>query len=144
MTASFHEIPTIDLAQASRPETAPGVLRDLRYALTDVGFLYVSNHGVSAAVIADLVQALPVLFALPDAAKQEVALENSPHFLGYSRVGSETTAGQADQREQFEFATELAATWREGLPLCERLRGPNQVRLPVLIAGNRSFLCFFC
>ncbi|KAM0324624.1 hypothetical protein ACHAQA_008013 [Verticillium albo-atrum] len=49
----------------------------------------------------------------------------TPHFLGYSAAGSETTAGAADNREQFEFATELAATWAKGLPLAERLRGPN-------------------
>jgi hypothetical protein len=37
------------------------------------------------------------------------------------------TAGVEDKREQFEFATELPDSWREGHPLCERLKGPNQV-----------------
>lgn len=41
--------------------------------------------------------------------------------------GTETTAGRADRREQFEFTTELDATWEEGMPLSERLRGPNSV-----------------
>ncbi|KAI1855614.1 hypothetical protein JX265_006017 [Neoarthrinium moseri] len=58
--------------------------------------------------------------------KQAIALENSPHFLGYSGTGSESTGGQSDQREQVEFATELDAIWQEGMPLYERLRGPNQ------------------
>ncbi|KAI1505260.1 hypothetical protein F5X99DRAFT_430525 [Biscogniauxia marginata] len=123
---SFDEIPTIDLSLANDASTLPRLLDSLRYALTEVGFLYVANHGVRAAAIDDLASALPGLFALDDAAKCAVALENSPHFLGYSGLGSETTAGRADRREQFEFATELPATWREGLPLCERLRGPNQ------------------
>ncbi|KAI1433166.1 2OG-Fe(II) oxygenase superfamily protein [Xylaria sp. CBS 124048] len=126
MTTSFETIPTIDLSQANDPSTLPNLLQDLRHALVDVGFLYISNHHVPAAVISDLVSALPPLFQLDDAAKRAVALENSPHFLGYSGVGSENTGGAVDLREQFEFATELTATWREGEPLYERLRGPNQ------------------
>ncbi|KAI0449959.1 2OG-Fe(II) oxygenase superfamily protein [Xylaria acuta] len=126
MAASFESIPTIDLSLANDLDRLPQFLKDLRHALVDVGFLYVSNHRVSSAVIDDLVSALPDLFSLEEGAKRAVALENSPHFLGYSGVGSENTGGRIDLREQFEFATELTATWREGLPLYERLRGPNQ------------------
>ncbi|KAF2964664.1 hypothetical protein GQX73_g8899 [Xylaria multiplex] len=126
MTTSFASIPTIDLSLATDPSTLPGVLHSLHHALVDIGFLYVSNHGVPAGVISDLVGALPALFALDAETKRSIALENSPHFLGYSGVGSENTGGAADLREQFEFATELPATWRQGMPLYERLRGPNQ------------------
>ncbi|TGJ87496.1 hypothetical protein E0Z10_g1322 [Xylaria hypoxylon] len=126
MTTSFDAIPTIDLSLANHPETLPQLLEDLRHAIVGVGFLYISNHGVPSPVISDLVSALPELFSLSEETKREVALENSPHFLGYSGVGSENTGGAVDLREQFEFATELAATWREGSPLYEHLRGPNQ------------------
>ncbi|KAI0970133.1 putative hyoscyamine 6-dioxygenase [Xylaria arbuscula] len=126
MTTSFESIPTIDLSLANDPDTLPNLLKDLRHALIDVGFLYVSNHGVPRSVISDLVKALPELFGLDEQAKRAVALENSPHFLGYSGFGSEHTGGAVDLREQFEFATELTAIWRAGLPLYERLRGPNQ------------------
>ncbi|KAI8946814.1 2OG-Fe(II) oxygenase superfamily protein [Xylaria longipes] len=126
MTASFEAIPTIDLSMADDPDGLARLLKDLRHVLIDVGFLYVSNHRVPSAVVDDLVSALPELFNLEEEAKRAVALENSPHFLGYSGVGSENTGGSIDLREQFEFATELTATWREGLPLYERLRGPNQ------------------
>ncbi|KAI1426414.1 putative hyoscyamine 6-dioxygenase [Xylaria sp. FL1777] len=123
---SFESIPTIDLSLANHPDTLPHLLKNLRHALIDVGFLYISNHGVPPPVISDLVSALPGLFSLDEATKRAVALENSPHFLGYSGVGSENTGGAVDLREQFEFATELTATWREGLPPYEHLRGPNQ------------------
>ncbi|KAI1146371.1 2OG-Fe(II) oxygenase superfamily protein [Nemania diffusa] len=126
MTTSFDTIPTIDLSLANHPTTLPQLLKDLRHALIDIGFLYVSNHGVPPPIISALVSALPGLFSLDEATKRAVALENSPHFLGYSGVGGETTGGAVDVREQFEFATELAATWREGLPLYKHLRGPNQ------------------
>ncbi|KAI0841203.1 Clavaminate synthase-like protein [Hypoxylon sp. FL0890] len=126
MATSFSEIPVIDLSLADDESTKSSLLSSLRSALTEVGFLYVSNHGVSAAVVEGLVNALPTLFDLDDEVKKSVALENSPHFLGYSGVGSENTGGKADRREQFEFATELTHSWHPGIPLYERLRGPNQ------------------
>ncbi|GJC96014.1 2OG-Fe(II) oxygenase [Colletotrichum higginsianum] len=126
MAPGFTEIPQIDLSLADDPASEAALLDQLRHALVHVGFLYVVNHGVPAETVADVVRALPRLFALPPAAKDEIALRNSPHFLGYSGDGSETTAGRRDRREQVEFATELADGWSAGLPLRERLRGPNQ------------------
>lgn len=123
----FTSIPVIDLSLAQDASTLPVLLDGLRHAVTEVGFLYVSNHGVPGTAISSLARSLPKLFALPDTAKETVALENSPHFLGYSGPGTESTAGKSDYREQFEFATELEANTEEQAPLYERLRGPNQV-----------------
>lgn len=129
-TQSFTSIPLIDLSLSSDASTEPHLLAQLRDALINVGFLYIQNHGVDPQVIADMRDvALPQLFGLSDMKKEEVALGKSPHFLGYSGDGAETTAGKRDRREQFEFATELESTWEEGVPLSERLRGPNPVRL---------------
>lgn len=128
MSCDFTVIPTIDLAMVKSPATRNKVLQELKHALLDVGFLYISNHGVPRDVIDGLVDALPKLFALPDEDKTRIALDNSPHFLGYSAIGTERTAGNVDQRQQFEFATELEDSWIEGQPLAERLKGPNQVR----------------
>lgn len=129
-------IPTIDLSRAENPTTRPGALQELRHALLEVGFLYLSNHGIEESTIQDLVDILPTLFGLPDRVKESVALVQSPHFLGYSRFGAETTAKVQDQREQFEFANELVDRYggdgasRGGgtgaLPLYVRLHGPNQ------------------
>ncbi|KAL1878421.1 hypothetical protein Plec18167_004493 [Paecilomyces lecythidis] len=126
ISPSFTEIPIIDLSLADSPRTRPDLLRQLYHALTSVGFLYITNHGVPEPVISNLVQVLPTLFSLPDDIKEQIALHNSPHFLGYSSVGAETTAGKKDHREQVEYATELPDRWVQGLPLYERLKGPNQ------------------
>lgn len=126
-TSDFTTIPVIDLAKAQSSDAKDELLSELRHAITHIGFLYVSNHGINSAVIQDLKDALPQLFSLSEEEKTEVALVNSPHFLGYSAAGAEKTAGKTDQREQFEFATELRNDWVEGKPLHERLKGPNQV-----------------
>lgn len=122
-TNSFTSIPRIDLSVSDEPS----LLANLRHALINVGFLYVENHGVPSSVVSEMQKALPILFALNPDSKAEVALSNSPHFLGYSAEGSETTGGQVDKREQFEFANDLTSIWQPGRPLSERLRGPNPV-----------------
>ncbi|KAF4949415.1 hypothetical protein FGADI_8928 [Fusarium gaditjirri] len=116
----FTQIPIIDIASPT-PET----LSNLRTALTEIGFLYISNHSVPTSTITSLINIIPDLFALSPEAKQEIALENSPHFLGYSAAGTETTAGKTDLREQVELATELERA-PDGAPLYDGLRGPNQ------------------
>ncbi len=54
-------------------------------------------------MIKDLTQqlhdSLPGLFALPDEKKEAVSMLNSPSFLGYTKLGAETTAGAQDLRE---------------------------------------------
>ncbi|KAK5044572.1 hypothetical protein LTR84_010696 [Exophiala bonariae] len=128
-------IPTIDLSLAADATTRPDVVQKLRHALLEVGFLYLTNHSVEESTIQDLIDILPTLFALPDRVKESVALVQSPHFLGYSRFGAETTAKVQDEREQFEFANELLDRYGDGsgaggmtrkLPLYVRLQGPNQ------------------
>jgi isopenicillin N synthase-like dioxygenase len=132
MSSNFQSIPIIDLSLANSPATRSGLLQQLHQALIEVGLLYVSNHEVPQNVVSDLKEVLPRLFNLDLEHKEKVALYNSPHFLGYSRIGSETTAGVQDQREQFEFATELPYTWSEDKPRYERLKGPNQVCMLVI------------
>ncbi|KIW18270.1 hypothetical protein PV08_02558 [Exophiala spinifera] len=121
-------IPTIDLSKAQNSLTRAEVLEELRHALLEVGFLYLANYSPVYSTIDDLVRILPPLFGLPQDVKESVALVNSPHFLGYSKFGSETTAKAQDHREQFELANELEDKYGRDntLPLYSRLQGPNQ------------------
>ncbi|EXJ91535.1 hypothetical protein A1O3_00083 [Capronia epimyces CBS 606.96] len=121
-------VPTIDLRKAEEPSSRGQSQEDIRHALIDVGFLYLSNHGIDEAIIQDLVNILPDLFALPENVKESVALVQSPHFLGYSKFGAEITARVQDQREQFELANDLPdkRSLNPALPLYTRLQGPNQ------------------
>lgn len=133
-------IPTVDLSKAEDVSTRHELLEDVRHALLDVGFLYLSNHGIRESVIQDLVSILPSLFALPDEVKESAALVNSPHFLGYSKFGSEITARVQDQREQIELANELVDKYAQAprLPLYTRLQGPNQWLGPDSLPGFRE------
>ncbi|KAK5093932.1 hypothetical protein LTR70_004458 [Exophiala xenobiotica] len=103
--SSFNTIPMLDFHDLTTEKQR--FLTQLREAIADVGFRLRQEYQFSGS-------------------PPQIELENSPHFVGYSAVGSETTAGAADQREQFEFVSSQDVLWKPGLPLYLRLTGPNQ------------------
>jgi isopenicillin N synthase-like dioxygenase len=133
-------IPILDLSLADSAEQRPRLLKQLHEALFDVGFLYIKNHGVPESTISNLTELLPSLFNISNESKRRLSKINSPHFLGYNGFAEETTLGQKDLREQFDFATELPVIrdnkdapnasqegkGRNFSSLYWMLRGPNQ------------------
>ncbi|KAK4624687.1 2-oxoglutarate-dependent dioxygenase [Fulvia fulva] len=113
MTDTESNIPVVDLSWASDPVKKQALLKQLRAALFDVGFLYIINHGVAKSTTDQLASLLPHLFALRHTKKAAWSKTNSPHFLGYSGFAEETTLGRQDLREQFDFATELPVVYNE-------------------------------
>ena len=84
-----------------------------------------------------MISFIPRLFALPQDEKDRIAMRNSPHFLGYSRLGTELTKGATDQREQFDFASPHKNTWVTGSPNFLRLWGDAQAGLYTLLELGR-------
>ncbi|UQS17673.1 isopenicillin N synthase family oxygenase [Pseudomonas sp. HS6] len=127
-TSDITALPTLDLSQLDgTPQQRQTFLDDLRHAARDVGFFYLTGHGIDAGLLQQVQDHARQFFALPDSEKTAVGMVNSPHFRGYNRAASEITRGQPDQREQFDLGAE-----REVLPLTPdsplwaRLQGPNQ------------------
>ncbi|KAF8169080.1 hypothetical protein BJ912DRAFT_187178 [Pholiota molesta] len=139
-SADFSSVPILDYSLIDSLSTRPEFLSQLRHALVNVGFLYLSNHPVSQPDIDSLVGYIPKLFALPHEAKDAIKMANSEHFLGYSRLGAELTKGAVDQREQFDFATRHVSRWKEGDPDHYRLWGPPQWPDEKLIPGFRDVM----
>jgi len=102
-------------------------LSQLSQAARDIGFFYLINHGVDAALQQQVQQVAQQFFALDEAEKAQVAMANSPHFRGYNRPGSEITRSQPDLREQFDIGAEREALMLDASsPVWLRLQGPNQ------------------
>ncbi len=112
-----------------------GFLDDLRHAARDVGFFYLTGHGIDADLLKQVQSHARQFFALPASEKTAVGMINSPHFRGYNRAASEITRGKPDLREQFDLGAERdALTLDENSPYWARLQGPNQwpAALPAL------------
>lgn len=116
----FSEIPVVDL---SRP--VPEVGDAIRRAAIDVGFFYIANHGVPAAVVQSAFAEAHKFFRAPDAVKESVRV-NDLH-RGWLKPGGAKMEGAAkpDLKESFIFGLELPETDPDvvaGTPLM----GPNQ------------------
>ncbi|KAG6876712.1 hypothetical protein C0992_012050 [Termitomyces sp. T32_za158] len=138
--ANFSSVPILDWNLLTTDK--PLFIVQLRHALINVGFLYLANPPVAQKDITALIEYIPRLFGLPQQAKDAIRMANSPHFLGYSRLGAELTKGRTDHREQFDFATRHETRWREDADVPEyyRLWGQPQWPDESLIPGFRSTL----
>lgn len=127
-TADKRTIPVLDFSRyEADPASRREFLEGLRRASRDVGFFYLTGHGIAQSLIDDVLGASRRFFALADKDKLEIEMVNSPHFRGYNRVGQELTKGQRDWREQVDIGTEAPALPRNAnLPAWTRLQGPNQ------------------
>jgi len=122
---AFRELPLVSLAGldaggAERAETVAALSRAAR----DVGFVYVTDHGVPAAGIHELERAAREFFALPEAAKLAYYIGNSAHHRGYVPPGEEVFYGQSrDTKEAFDLSRELPEA---DYGAASRFLGPNQ------------------
>lgn len=87
MADSFTQIPILPLAAALDPATKPKFLADLRAALLNVGFLYLSETGLPERLVQDVVRECAGFFErLPQSEKERIEMKNEKSFLGWSRV----------------------------------------------------------
>lgn len=108
---SRSEIPVIDLAPV-RAEDAVGtgrVAAAMRRAAEDIGFFYISNHGVPEATIARAEAAARRFFASPQAQKLSVAMHGGRH-RGFLRIGEAKMHGGAlsDLKESYVWGLDIA------------------------------------
>jgi isopenicillin N synthase-like dioxygenase len=90
-----------------------------------VGFFHLTGHGVPDDLTERVLAVARRLFALPQSDKDAVAMVNSPHFRGYTRLGGELTGGVVDWREQIDIGPERVPLTDPAEPHL-RLQGPNQ------------------
>jgi isopenicillin N synthase-like dioxygenase len=134
-TQDITTLPTLDLSLLEgTAEQRQGFLDDLRHAARDVGFFYLTGHGIDSSLLEQVQDHARQFFALPDSEKTEVGMINSPHFRGYNRAASEITRGKPDLREQFDLGAEREVLPQDERPYWSRLQGPNQwpATLPAL------------
>ena len=84
---TFTHIPVLPLSAALDESTKPQFLRDLRSALLNVGFLYLSETGLPDQLVSDVIRECGQFFEkLPLSEKERIEMKNEKSFLGWSRV----------------------------------------------------------
>lgn len=124
---ALEEIPVIDFGPFLTGDLAArqAVAREIGSACRNIGFFYLSNHGISPALRERTFAEAKRFFDQPLAAKMAVDIEKSPCHRGYFKMGGEnldpekqTEAG--DLKEGIKIGRDLAADHalvRAGLPL---------------------------
>lgn len=125
--SSSVKLPVIDISLLRSSTQRESFLEDLRHAAHDAGFFYVVGHGVPQELTDDMFRLAREFFAKPTEEKLAIQNTNSPQFRGYTRTGTEITAGSPDWREQLDIGVEREAlVTKSGDPAWKRLIGPNQ------------------
>jgi len=124
-TVDFNEIPVIDLAAMNTPEGEAKVAGTLVKTASEIGFFYVSGHGIPPTLSARAMAASRAFFALDEAAKSDITIDS--HQRGWMAQGLANLEGAAthDAKEVFFWGREVApddADVLAGLPLVH----PNQ------------------
>ncbi|KZD07391.1 isopenicillin N synthase family dioxygenase [Oceanibaculum pacificum] len=136
-------LPTLDFQDyVAGGDRRASFLKTLGETAREVGFFYLTGHGVPLEVSDGLVSLARKFFALPQAEKEAIDIANSPHFRGYTRIGNEHTRGRRDWRQQIDFGVDRPAIPQDGQqPLWTRLQGPNQwpAALPELEPAVRDW-----
>ena len=139
---SAHDIPVIDLAPL-RDRTAPErVAQQLAWAASEVGFIYVRNHGIASKVIRDARNAGLEFFRLP--LEQKLEVETNVHHHGYLRPGATKMYDDAkvDLKESYNFGQELDENHRADPRVATNgLLGPNE--WPASLPAFRPSMCAY-
>jgi isopenicillin N synthase-like dioxygenase len=141
-------IPVIDLGPYLAGE--PGALdrggEELRYALTEIGFYAIVNHGVPQALIRDAYAEVARFHAQPLDKKLQIKLDK--HNVGYLPMMGDTlrtsvveTVTKPNISEAFFMARDLAADHPDVMS-GRRFRSANQ--WPEALAGYRDTLVAYC
>lgn len=101
-------IPVLDLAAARHGggTFSPDFIEQLRHATHDVGFFQVTGYGGRPGQAGELLDIVRRFFDLPLEERMKLDNRLSPHFRGYTRMGTEVTQGRADAREQIDYSPE--------------------------------------
>ena len=104
-------LPIISLAglRSDDPVQRRAIAAELGRACREVGFFYVTDHGIPQAVCEDAFTLAKELFALPTAEKEELSIKRSPHNRGYVAMADEKLNPEsgADMKEAFNIGTDF-------------------------------------
>jgi len=140
---AFTALPIIDISAllGGGRDTMRAAASALGRAAREVGFCYVTGHGIPEAAFAGMLDASRRFFALPMAEKMQVYIGRSGNHRGYVPEGEEVfAAGSKDRKEAFDLSIDLPADdpdFVAGNPLL----GPNQ--WPELAGFKPSVMAYY-
>ncbi len=129
---AFTDVPVVDLGPAwsSDPKARRALAQEIADVCGRVGFMYITNHKVSAADIAAIFKTASDFHTLPLDAKMEVSITKNNHAQGYLHGMSKGTGKNLSEnlQEAFQIRRPLADDdpgLIAGLPLHGKIPWPS-------------------
>ncbi|KAI6140639.1 hypothetical protein BKA82DRAFT_4172544 [Pisolithus tinctorius] len=112
VSGAFDSIPIIDIGHVSTPEERAALALRVRDACMNVGFFYISNHGIPQETIDNVFSAVKAYFSLPLETKMKLHHKEVGNFKGYEPLldSNADPANRGDLHEGFEMG------WEELVP----------------------------
>ncbi|KAF3352532.1 Homoserine O-acetyltransferase [Verticillium dahliae VDG1] len=126
MKDEFTKVPVVDYSLSQHPAGKAEFLSQLRNAIVNVGFFYLSNHSIPEEVQQAVLKQTNAFFSLPLQKKLDIDMAHSKHFLGYNGMNSEKTVAITGQNESVFFGPEYPPPHPAELAYLN-LHGPSQV-----------------
>ncbi|MER8764321.1 2-oxoglutarate and iron-dependent oxygenase domain-containing protein [Mesorhizobium sp. M0968] len=129
---TFDRLPIIDVGPLLDGTDARSVAKEFRWALSNVGFMYIKNHGISEKLLAEIFAQARAFFNLPVEEKMKLHISNSGVALrGYIEIFGENTdpSKTRDLKECFDIGPERPS-------VDSPFFGPNQ--WPATLPGFRE------
>ncbi|XP_031560227.1 probable iron/ascorbate oxidoreductase DDB_G0283291 [Actinia tenebrosa] len=117
------KLPEIDIGLLMKGDLSADVIKDLTYALKEVGFFYVTGYDSTKGLATKLLEFGEKFFDLPDDVKNAISIKKSKVYRGYVPKGTDVTSNQVDVKEGIYFGYE-AEQGKEEQELL--MRGYNQ------------------
>ena len=104
-------LPIISLSglRSDDPEKRRATAAELGRACRDVGFFYVTDHGIPQTVCEGAFALARTVFELPLGEKEAMSIKRSPHNRGYVAMADEKLNPEsgADMKEAFNIGTDF-------------------------------------
>lgn len=108
--AKSDKLPIIDVSDLVSGHDTARVAAEIGSVCRDVGFFYVTGHGIPAETTARLFAEARRFFSAPSAIKDAASIKQSPHNRGYVAMGEEVLDPDMppDLKEAYNIGLELA------------------------------------
>ncbi|XP_078354911.1 putative iron/ascorbate oxidoreductase DDB_G0283291 [Oculina patagonica] len=113
-------VPVIDISPLCKhsnsvdQEAINQVYQQIHEACKDIGFFYITGHGVEQSTLDLLFSYTQKFFALPLEKKTAISIHKNPYYDGYIQQGAERTKNVVDIREGFYFGNKPLFSNDEG------------------------------
>lgn len=136
------EIPIIDFGSFinGTDEDRKKISLEIGNACKDIGFFYISNHGISKTLIENVFQQAERFFSQTIEEKMKIYIGSCPYGnnRGYTPMLEEKLSPKGDLKEGFDIALELSENDPDRIERNAYLYGPNF--WPDNLPGNLYFV----